>query len=61
MIGAKDGKLIVFWTSKMYSSIYYNYNHANRIVLLAQVNAEYKFTYVGVGVIGRVSDGGIFR
>jgi hypothetical protein len=37
-----------------------NYKHSFSVVLLALVDASYKFTVVGIGPCGRNSDGGIF-
>jgi hypothetical protein len=37
-----------------------NYKHSFSVVLLALVDAPYKFTVVDIGSCGRNSDGGIF-
>lgn len=39
---------------------YHNYKSRFSVVLMAVVDADYKFIYANVGVQGRVSDGGIF-
>jgi hypothetical protein len=42
-------------------SEYHNYKQDFRIVLLAMVDDNYCFRYVGIGAPGRHSDGGIFN
>ena len=37
--------------------IFFNYKHSFSLVLLAVVDAAYKFIYVDVGCNGRISDG----
>lgn len=41
-------------------STYYNYKKEHSIVILALVNAQYKFIMIDVGAYGRNSDGSIF-
>lgn len=56
-----DGKHIVFQAPKSAGFTFYNYKNSHSIVLLPLVDAKYNFTYIDVGVNGRVSDGGVFQ
>lgn len=42
-------------------SFFFNYKHHFSVVLLALVDADYKFIYVDIGCNGRVSDGGVLK
>ena len=57
-IGAIDGKHILILCPDHSGSLYYNYKGTYSVVLMAMVDANYKFIAIDVGSYGRQSDAG---
>lgn len=60
-MGALDGKHIAIKKPNQSASVYYNYKGYFSVVLLALVDADYKFIWIDVGGVGSQSDAQLFR
>ena len=60
-IGSLDGKHIMMRCPPNSHSLYYNYKEFFSIVLMALVDADYRFIYIDVGNYGSNGDSGIFK
>lgn len=59
-VGALDGKHVVIVKPGKSGSTFMNYKHTFSVVLMALVDAKYRFRYINVGAQGRISDAGVF-
>lgn len=60
-IGALDGKHVIIRQPACTGSMYFNYKHSFSVILLALVDAHYRFLFIDIGAQGRCADSGVFN
>ncbi|KAK4291754.1 hypothetical protein Pmani_035441 [Petrolisthes manimaculis] len=60
-IGAMDGKRFLLTKPSNTGALYYDYKSHHSMIMLALVDANYKFLFVDVGTQGRASDAGVWE
>lgn len=60
-LGAIDGKHVMIQKPRLGGSVYHNYKSRESVVLMAVVDADYKFVVIDVGQPGSQSDGGVWE
>uniref|UniRef100_A0A8C6SIV0 DDE Tnp4 domain-containing protein n=1 Tax=Neogobius melanostomus TaxID=47308 RepID=A0A8C6SIV0_9GOBI len=59
-LGAIDGKHVTIHATPRSGSLFFNYKKTFSVILMALVDAQYRFRVIQVGDYGRTSDGGIY-